>query len=126
MKQLLREYEFNSEQKAAAGEIARRFRLTQTTAEILLSRGMDTEEKVSAFLNPSRRHFLSPFLMKGMKEAVELITTARDEGWSVAVFGDYDADGIGACAVRNRCVYLRSRALAGLRHERAGNRLYLR
>ena len=37
--------------------------------------------------------------MKGMKEAVERITLARDEGRTVAVFGDYDADGICASAI---------------------------
>ena len=55
-----------------------------------------------AFLDPSARHFLSPFLMKGMKEAAALLTQARDEGWNVALFGDYDADGIGALAVLSR------------------------
>lgn len=37
--------------------------------------------------------------MKGMKETVELLTQARDEGKTVAVFGDYDADGICASAI---------------------------
>ena len=37
--------------------------------------------------------------MKGMREAVDMITQARDEGKTVAVFGDYDADGICASAI---------------------------
>ena len=57
-----------------------------------------------AFLDPSARHFLSPFLMKGMKEAVALLSQAREEGWRVALFGDYDADGIGALAVLSRAL----------------------
>jgi single-stranded-DNA-specific exonuclease len=37
--------------------------------------------------------------MRGMKETVEMITEARDEGKTVAVFGDYDADGICASTI---------------------------
>lgn len=50
-------------------------------------------------MHPSGKNFLSPLLMKGMKEAVALIAAARDEGRTVAVFGDYDADGVCACAI---------------------------
>lgn len=104
MKKLLREFTFTTEQQRAVQDLARAFRLTKTTAGILYSRGMDTPEKAEKFLNPSCGHLLSPFCMKGMREAVDLITTARDEGWNVAVFGDYDADGIGACAVLSRAL----------------------
>lgn len=104
MKKLVREFQFNSSEAALVKELAAALSLTETTAGILYARGMDTEEKMRAFLNPSREHFLSPFLMRGMREAVELITRARDEGWNVAVFGDYDADGIGASAILCRAL----------------------
>lgn len=104
MKRLVREYEFTPDRQRRAEELARVFRITRTTAGILCSRGMDTEEKISAFLNPSREHLLSPFCMQGMREAVDLIHEARSEGWSVAIFGDYDADGIGALAVLSRAL----------------------
>ncbi len=104
MKRLQREFTFTTEQQSEVRALARAFRITETTAGILYSRGMNTEEKAERFLNPSCERLLSPFCMKGMREAVELITTARDEGWSVAVFGDYDADGIGACAILSRAL----------------------
>ncbi|MBR4942768.1 MAG: single-stranded-DNA-specific exonuclease RecJ, partial [Clostridia bacterium] len=63
------------------------------------ARGVDTAEKIRRFMRPSEKNFLSPFLMRGMQEAVDLITQARDEGRVVAVFGDYDADGICASAI---------------------------
>ena len=34
-----------------------------------------------------------------MQQTVELLTIAREEGWTVAVFGDYDADGICASTI---------------------------
>ena len=104
MKRLVKEYEFTPEQLNTVRELANRLYLTETTASLLYARGMDTEEKMRAFLSPGKKHFLSPFLMKGMKEAVELITQAKEEGWNVAVFGDYDADGVGACAILSRAL----------------------
>ena len=84
--------------------MAKTVHLSETTASILYARGVDSAEKVRSFLNPSKEHFLSPFLMKGMKEATELIKEARDGEWRVAVFGDYDADGIGALAILSRAL----------------------
>ena len=104
MKKLLREYNFSPEQLNMVRELAVRLGITETTAGILCARGQDTEEKMKRFLNPSKEHFLSPFLMRGMREAVELIKQAREEDWRVAVFGDYDADGIGACTILFRAL----------------------
>ncbi len=104
MKKLVREYEFSPEQSNTVKELADRLHLTVTTASLLYARGMDSEEKMRAFLEPGKRRFLSPFLMRGMKEAVELLTEARDGEWRVAIFGDYDADGIGACAILSRAL----------------------
>ncbi len=104
MKKLVREFEFTAEQLSAVRACAAALGITETTARLLYARGMTTEGKMRAFLNPSRSHFLSPFLMKGMREAKELLTQARDEEWRVALFGDYDADGIGALAVLSRAM----------------------
>ncbi len=104
MKKLVREYQFSPEQLKRAETFSRKFDLTLTTVKLLFARGVDTEEKIERFLHPSTKNFLSPFLMSGMKEAVALITQARDEGWNVAVFGDYDADGIGASAIMYRAL----------------------
>ncbi len=104
MKKLVREYEFSPEQLNTVRRLADKLSLTETTAGLLYARGMDTEDKMRAFLTPGKEHFLSPFLMQGMREAVDLITRAREEGWNVAVYGDYDADGIGACAILSRAL----------------------
>ena len=68
--------------------------ITQTSCKILYGRGYDTEQKINKFLNPSKKNFHSPFLLSGVKEAVERIKRARDNGETVVVYGDYDADGI--------------------------------
>ena len=104
MKKLVREFQLSPAELETVRACASSLRLTETVARILYARGMTTEAKMRAFLDPSARHFLSPFLMKGMKEAVALLTQAREEGWRVALFGDYDADGIGALAVLSRAL----------------------
>ena len=93
MKRILPEFEFTDEQLNKIAALASKCGLTKTAASILYGRGVDTPEKVEAFVYPSRKHFISPFKMRGMKEACELIRRAEEEEWDVLVYGDYDADG---------------------------------
>ncbi|MBQ8657580.1 MAG: single-stranded-DNA-specific exonuclease RecJ [Clostridia bacterium] len=99
MKKTVPEYSFSAEQLNIVNALAEQTGLTQNVTRILYARGVDTAEKIRKFMHPSAKNFLSPFLMKGMKEAVEMITEARDQGKTVAVFGDYDADGVCASAI---------------------------
>ncbi len=99
MKKIVPEYSFSEEQLNKIALLAKETGLTEQITRILYARGVDTAQKIRTFMYPSAKNFLSPFLMRGMREAVELITQARDEGRTVAVFGDYDADGICASAI---------------------------
>ena len=99
MKKLVPEYSFSAEQLNIISDLAAKTGLTERVTRILYARGIDNAEKIRKFMQPSRRNFLSPFLMRGMEETVRLITEARDEGKTVAVFGDYDADGVCASAI---------------------------
>ncbi len=99
MKKIVPEYSFSAEQLNKIAFLADETGLTEQIVKILYARGVDTAEKIRRFMRPSSKNFLSPFLMRGMRETVELITQARDEGRTVAVFGDYDADGICASAI---------------------------
>lgn len=99
MKKIIPEYSFSEGQLNTIASLARATGLTENVTRILYARGVDTKEKIELFMRPSSKNFLSPFLMRGMKETVELIQEARDYGKTVAVFGDYDADGICASAI---------------------------
>lgn len=99
MKKIVPEYTFTEAQLNAVARLSRETGLTEHIVRILYARGVDTVEAIRKFMHPSRKNFLSPFLMKGMREAAEMIAAARDEGKTVAVFGDYDADGICASAI---------------------------
>ncbi len=99
MKKIIPEYVFDEEQLNKIDALARSLRLTPSLVRILFARGVDDKEKIERFIAPGKKNFLSPYLMSGMKETVETLKTARDEGWRVAIFGDYDADGICASTI---------------------------
>ncbi|MCM1439217.1 MAG: single-stranded-DNA-specific exonuclease RecJ [Roseburia sp.] len=104
MKKIIAEAEFSDGQLKEIAALAQKAGLCEQTVRILYGRGIDTADKISAFIHAGKERFLSPFLMSGMKEAVQLITRARDEEWSVAIYGDYDADGVCASTVLCRAL----------------------
>lgn len=87
------------EQLNIVKSLAERSGVSFETAKILYTRGIDTVTKVKRFLSPGKQHFVSPMQFKGMAEAVERITSARENGEVVVIYGDYDADGICATAI---------------------------
>ncbi len=99
MKKIIAEYTFSAEERLRVKALAELCGLHEVTASILYSRGVDTPQKAERFLHPSRKNLLSPFLMRGMRELKEEIDRVKAEGGLVAVYGDYDADGIGAASI---------------------------
>jgi single-stranded-DNA-specific exonuclease len=67
--------------------------------QLLFTRGIEDEKGVANYLNPKYEALHDPFLMKGIKEAVERIKVAVDKREKVVVYGDYDVDGITATAI---------------------------
>lgn len=68
--------------------------------QLLYNRGIKEEKEIEKFLNPDwERDLYSPFLMKGMKEAISRIRKALKNKEKVAVFGHFDVDGVTSAAV---------------------------
>ena len=61
---------------------------------VLAARGITTPEAAAEFLEQERKLTISPMLMRDMDKAVERIQRAIADGETMAVFGDYDVDGI--------------------------------
>jgi len=61
---------------------------------ILAVRGITSAEGAAEFLEQERNLSLSPMLMRDMDKAVCRIQRAIADGETIAVFGDYDVDGI--------------------------------
>ena len=65
------------------------------TAALLARRGIQTKEDAEKFLNPSYdEHLHDPLLMTDMQKAAERLSTAILSGERIAVWSDYDCDGI--------------------------------
>ena len=76
-------------------------------SSVLASRGITTPEEAAAFLERDRDLPYSPFLMKDMDKAAQRVSRALADGEKIAVFGDYDVDGITATVIL--VDYLKSR-----------------
>ncbi len=66
---------------------------------VLAAHGIADTAAAAEFLNIEETLTLSPFLMKDMDCAVRRIRAALEGGEHIAVFGDYDVDGITATAI---------------------------
>ncbi|MBO8160886.1 MAG: single-stranded-DNA-specific exonuclease RecJ [Thermosipho sp. (in: Bacteria)] len=68
------------------------------TAQLLISRGYTDVDSAYKFIYPKRSHLRSPFLLKDMDKAVNYLLMAREKGYPIFVYGDYDVDGITGAA----------------------------
>jgi len=75
------------------------FKLSPTILGLLYTRGVNTPEKISEFINPAFSDICSPFLLRDMYEAVSVLRTAIEENWNIALFSDSDLDGITSLSV---------------------------
>ncbi len=85
--------------KARVLEISKTFKVTPLTAIILYNRGIRDDESIKKFLSKDINVMYDPFLMRDMDKAVERITTAKEKGEKITIYGDYDVDGITAIAI---------------------------
>jgi single-stranded-DNA-specific exonuclease len=67
--------------------------------QILLNRGYKTLESARSYLEAHLPKGTEPLAMLGVAEAVERITWAIDHRETIAVYGDYDVDGVTATAL---------------------------
>ncbi|NOK61181.1 MAG: Single-stranded DNA-specific exonuclease, DHH superfamily [Chloroflexi bacterium AL-W] len=82
---------------APSGFLATMDRYTPLVATLLYQRGLRDPKDIDAFLTADYRVGLhDPFLMKDMQCAAERVITAINEHEPIAVYGDFDADGVTA------------------------------
>ena len=67
--------------------------------QILFNRGFADDTSARAFLRGEPNTNTDPFQMTGMKPAVDRIHSAIEKGESIAIYGDYDVDGVTATAL---------------------------
>ncbi|MDR3562738.1 MAG: single-stranded-DNA-specific exonuclease RecJ [Negativicutes bacterium] len=73
--------------------------ISPVVAQVLINRGILDLESARHFLHGGVEGLGDPWLMAGMKPAVDRIKTALDRREKITIYGDYDVDGITASAL---------------------------
>ena len=80
-------------------KLANELNVSKDIAKLLILRGVDSFIAAKNFFRPELKNVHDPFLMKGMKEAVNRINRAKSQNESILLFGDYDVDGTSAVSM---------------------------
>ena len=81
-------------------------RIASTLARLLVMRGITGAEAAERFLTPALAHLHSPYLMAGMKTAVDRIEAAIENKEPILIYGDYDVDGTTAIVILKTAIEL--------------------
>ena len=74
--------------------ISEKFNISKILAKAIVNRGYTDDDSIAEYINTNKSQFHNPFLLKGMDVAVNLINSYVKDGKKIAVYGDYDVDGI--------------------------------
>lgn len=85
--------------RALADRLAAEKALPWPAAAVLVGRGLVDASAVHGFLNPRLAEVTDPFLLPGMAPAADRILRAVRTRERIAVYGDYDVDGVTATAL---------------------------
>lgn len=87
-----------AEQEGLAAELADALRVSAHTARLLINRGIKTPEEGQFFIRADLAKLHDPFLITGMREAVDRVVRAIDRKENIRLFCDYDVDGVTSAA----------------------------
>ena len=87
-------YTQTAENALAVKSLADALGISLTTAKLLYTRGLCTAEEANAFLKQAETSLHDPFKLKDIELAVERIFQALERGERIAIYGDYDVDGV--------------------------------
>jgi len=79
--------------------LCKELQIQPSICRLLALRGIKDYESARLFFRPELSHLHDPFLMKGMRKAVDRISDAMEWHERIMVYGDYDVDGTTAVAV---------------------------
>ena len=82
------------------------------------NRGILSSEEAARYLSAAQPEITDPFLLKGMHEAVARIQQAISNNQKIAIYGDYDVDGVTATVLLVECI----RCIGGSAREYIPNR----
>jgi single-stranded-DNA-specific exonuclease len=109
-------WHYRTAEDAQAGKLAAQLRVfpslrlgdeaVTVLAHLLVIRGITDPETAERFLHPSLSDLHSPYLMLGMKAAVDRIDVAIERKEGILIYGDYDVDGTTAIVILKTAIEL--------------------
>lgn len=91
---------------AAAEVIQAELKVSRLLALLLTQRNVRDPELAERFLNPKLGDLYDPYLMLGMRAAVERIRQAIAKKEGILIYGDYDVDGTSSIALMRAAIEL--------------------
>lgn len=87
-------WKFNKKiNESAVEKLTKSLKLPRSLANVLVSRGFETDNEVEEFFQPSLKNIHDPYLFKDMEIAVNRIINAVKDKELIWIHGDYDVDG---------------------------------
>ncbi|MCH2373116.1 MAG: single-stranded-DNA-specific exonuclease RecJ [Planctomycetes bacterium] len=94
-----RRWDIDSASTSGAEDLARELSCSSLLARLLRLRGITTADEARSFLSPKLSDLHEPDSLPNIELAVTRVHRALELGESIAVFGDYDVDGVSSTAL---------------------------
>ena len=77
----------------AQKHITEKMKCPEMIAEMLIRRGLKTQEEIGLFFQPELKSIHDPFLFRDMEKAALRVVKAINDNELITIYGDYDVDG---------------------------------
>lgn len=84
---------------AGISRITDKLQVSEFLTRLLWARGMETPAEMDRFLSPWLRNLAMPEEIPGLTEAADVLARGLESGLPMAVWGDYDVDGVTSSAL---------------------------
>ncbi len=96
---LLWEHPGDLQQDQRVAHVARTLSLPPAIATVLVGNGVGSPDEVEAFFNPGLDQLIDPKRFRDMEKALDCLMDALMSRRRIAVYGDYDVDGVTSVAL---------------------------
>jgi len=96
---LLWEHPGDLQHDPRVAHVAKKLSLPPAIAAVLVGNGVTSPEAAEAFFNPEPDHMVDPARFREMDKALECLSEALISRRRIAVYGDYDVDGVTSVAL---------------------------
>lgn len=84
--------------------MAKSLGITEVLAQILANRGIGTAKGTKRFINADLSELHDGYLFKDMKKAIGIVNLAIENKTKIAVYGDYDVDGVTSSVILYKAI----------------------